>query len=1611
MHQPSVILGRFETEWRTWLATGDRAVDKQPQLTLYVAQLDSSDAERAWQLVKLDLWYRVEAGEAGPLTNRYLAFPVLALSEERQCELVALEAEWRESVSRGMSSTVPGDPETPRPPANPDPGEKDVLGVGGMGIVYRDRDEELGRDVARKVLKEELYPYEQGLFIREAQILARLEHPGIVPIYALGRQQDDRPYFTMKEVKGETLAKRLSRRKDAHQELADLIDIFEQICQTVAYAHSQDVLHRDLKPANIMVGAFGETQVMDWGLGKQLEADESEAGQRETKSFRRAWASSGVVGTYHYMPPEQACGKTADKRSDVFGLGAVLCEILTGKPPYVVPDVKRKAETADLADGYGRLERSGADEELVQIAHACLSVEPKDRPADAGVVAQRIAAYRAGLQKRAEEAKVEQAKAQEAQARLVAERKAADAERSRTRLRRGALGLGLGVAAMAIAVALVFSYWKDAESANEKTTEALQDAKQERQKAEIAQHQTATALRQVKVLNSALEGVNSELKGTNLELESAQKKLLRLSHLHRINLIQQDWQAGKVARARALLDGVDPSECSWEWHYLKGLMHAEVPLATSLPGHIPIHQVFLDETRSLQSDTHDLAISEDGRRLAAAGRDAVKAWDLASGKELFHLTTKGLVPGTLRFSSDGERLAFSTGPLQVWDIASHKRVLSLDGTEKLVMSSNGQRIARPTGQSTEIWDVATSTKLAVLETTATPVLFTPDGGYLVLQASEHGILVWHAGQKEPTKLKYAGNGVAPLAISPDGSLLALAESPPPNGKLLDNAPMKISGKFVDNRPRNLRVWKVVKNEELCQFKERDPFQVVEFSQDGRRLLLGGVTSVQVWDMTEAKEIFHLPYKRQFVRIQGNPYWTGPQNPAALSPDSHYLVLGFTEDKTVRVWDLDRRVLGHQFIGHTDSITQVVFSPDGQRLATASADKRVKVWDHVTGKEPLTLQGHLEAVKKIQFSPDGLWLASTSGHELKAWSTAGAKVVFRLDGRASEVQFSSDGARLVSASGGNLSVWDAATANQLWTQQNWYRPRLSPDGRWLALQRFERDRRFVKICKADTAKDVLFLQDCTHDVFSPDSQWLASVHRTIAGDPGILRIWSATDSKTQELPAAPANARHIAFSLDGKLLAATSPDGNVKVWNTKDRRWLPDLPHRAKITQLIFSPKDARTLVTASEDGLVTLWDAAVGHELRRLAGSPGAVRQLVFSPDGLRLAGTPAGQPAILWDLTTGQHRRLSLLRGNLLFSPNSAILASIVTETPMPDFVDMNALNKTVTLFDAVSGEKLLDLPPVRSVAFSPDSTCLVTADGEGVKLWDLQLFKELLYFAAGHGADAAEFSPDGRRVAAACPDGIRVWDKVGADWQKRVPAWRQQQIALASTVHQWPCIAFHLTWMIRDDPANGLLYGRRGYVQAESGKWQEAGADLARAMDLEPDLSWAWRGRGLVYLQENDHQGYHKLCAKMLDRFGQTNDGSVATVLAWTCVLRPQKLAWPKVVSLMEKAARDHPRQTAYAYTLGASLFRAGRFEDAVKSLDHSIRLHGKGGTAWDALFLAMAHHRLGHADDAKKWLQMTVAKERDPLNSLSLRWEQRLELRLLRQEAEALLKHADE
>lgn len=298
----------------------------------------------------------------------------------------------------------------------------EMLGQGGIGVILRAHDPELGRELAVKLLRPEHADDAvlKAKFVDEARLCSSLQHPGVVPIYEIEYDEGGRPFFTMKVIEGATLHSMLAQRESPEADRARFLRYFEQVCETLSYAHARGIVHRDVKPGNVMVGAFGEVQVLDWGFAIELSSPASVPEASDVGGDRHGEKESGsrvrILGTPSYMAPEQARGdvEAIDARSDVFALGAILTEILTGAPAYRTSSRQESyvhASKAWLDDAHRRIERCDANREMKELALRCMAVAREERPADAGVVARAVREHLASLEQRHRELELEAAEA------------------------------------------------------------------------------------------------------------------------------------------------------------------------------------------------------------------------------------------------------------------------------------------------------------------------------------------------------------------------------------------------------------------------------------------------------------------------------------------------------------------------------------------------------------------------------------------------------------------------------------------------------------------------------------------------------------------------------------------------------------------------------------------------------------------------------------------------------------------------------------------------------------------------------------------------------------------------------------------------------------------------------------------------------------------------------------------------------------------------------------------------------------------------------------------------------------------------------------------------
>lgn len=279
----------------------------------------------------------------------------------------------------------------------------EVIGHGGMGTVFAANDLELNRRVAVKLVDaRELSVGERTRLTREARTNAQLEHPSIAPVHDIGAVDDDILYFVMKLVDGQTLQSlvlgELDQLAPGPLSIDRIVSTLESLCDALAFAHSRGVIHRDLKPANVMLGAFGEVQLMDWGIARV----EGQTDERRSAAESEDWsltASGLLIGTPSYMSPEQADGRLSDinESTDVFGLGALMHFLLTGLPPYRDQSkelVLNRAVHADRNDDAWTQAPRAVPRELKKICLRALERDPGDRYADTHELLGDLRAYR-----------------------------------------------------------------------------------------------------------------------------------------------------------------------------------------------------------------------------------------------------------------------------------------------------------------------------------------------------------------------------------------------------------------------------------------------------------------------------------------------------------------------------------------------------------------------------------------------------------------------------------------------------------------------------------------------------------------------------------------------------------------------------------------------------------------------------------------------------------------------------------------------------------------------------------------------------------------------------------------------------------------------------------------------------------------------------------------------------------------------------------------------------------------------------------------------------------------------------------------------------------------
>jgi WD40 repeat protein/serine/threonine protein kinase len=1025
----------------------------------------------------------------------------------------------------------------------------EVIGEGGMGTVWlAQQHEPVKRLVALKVIKAGMDSRNVlARFEAERQALALMDHPNIAKVLDAGSTPDGRPFFVMELVKGVPITKFCDERKLTPRER---LELFVPVCQAVQHAHQKGVIHRDLKPNNILVALYDGRpvpKVIDFGIAKA-------AGQPLTERTL-VTGLGAVVGTPEYMSPEQAelNQLDIDTRSDIYSLGVLLYELLTGTTPLQRKRVKEAALLELL-----RLVRE--EEPPRPSTRLSTTAELPSIAANRGLEPRRLSGLVRGeldwivmkaLEKdRSRRYETATGFAADVQRYLADEPVLACPPSAGYRLkkfaRRNRRAVLTGSAAAAVVVLAV------------------------------AGLVVGTLLFQREQTRAATE---------RAELESeANHRLDAQLYRQRIALAEREWFANNLSRMEEQLELCPPDLRGWEWRYLKGLRSS-----TRSPLRHP-------------NATHCVAFSRDGKLLATGTQaGVVRIWQARTGTVLKELKAHGAGAWTVAFSPDGRQLATGgfDGMIYLWDVETilqgkpdedPKPSFPLEPTQRVwsvTFSPDGKYLASGSGFTGDqkgaltVWDLRSRQelfKLTHFTDTVTCVAFSPDGRQLATTC-QGMVQLWDAqtGQEGMLFLRGPDTRRMGVAFSPDGRLLVSV------------------GGFQSVHPdEEVQVWDVHTGQLIRGLPgHMGGLRCVAFSPDGRRIATAGLDqTIKIWDARTGDEVLTLRGHTDLVTC------------LAFSADGHQLASA-SVDRTVRIWDAtpepEQQSEYRTLIGHTGAVTDLAFHPtDECTLVSAGTDGTVRMWDARSGMRlgTLTLPPSNTRVK-VAYSRDGRHLAAMSQSDqapVAVWEVDSRKQVGEIRRQRAGglcLSFSPDG-RYVVASGQNLTVHvsDVMTGEKVRSRfklNDWgvYCLVFSPDGRHLATGSSDS---IVRIWdwNGSTEQPLTSLQHAgrvTGVAYSHDGKWLAS-----ASYDRTVKVWkTATWELLHDLPQS-SGIQCVAFDRDGPRLAWGSNDGTVTVWDGPGTEPHVLRGHTSWIQAVAFSP-NGKWIASASLDGTVKVWNA------------------------------------------------------------------------------------------------------------------------------------------------------------------------------------------------------------------------------------------------------------------------------------------------------------------------------------------------------------------------------------------------------------------------------------
>jgi WD40 repeat protein len=1073
----------------------------------------------------------------------------------------------------------------------------EAIGEGGCGVVYvAEQTEPVRRRVALKVIKLGMDTKQVvARFEAERQALAMMDHPNIAKVLDAGTTDRGRPFFVMELVRGIRITDYCDQNKLTTKER---LDLFIRVCQAIQHAHQKGIIHRDIKPSNILVTLHdGEAvpKVIDFGIAKATEGRLTEnTVYTQLQQF---------IGTPAYMSPEQAemSGLDIDTRSDIYSLGVLLYELLTGSTPFDSNEL--------VASGLDEMRKTIREKEPVRPSTRFATLEgekltatAKRRSTEAGKLLHQLkgdldwVVMKCLEKERTRRYETANGLAFDLKRHLnnetVLARPPGSAYRFQKLVRRNKLAFA---AAAAIAAALLLGFLAS-------TWEAVR-AKCAEQRAR--ESETAAQTEMILAKQAKRRAEDNLLKAQKAEKEATQERIradgeaevtqqnLYYSQMH---VAQQSWREHRgLPHMRELLakwlpQGGSPDRRGWEWFYLNSLAYQNVLILQEG------ERNFVEGTSSEKPSV--VAWQVAGNRLAEGASDgSIRVWDV--DRKQTTLILKGPAPvvtwpggGVIGWSLDGGKLAGggSDGTVHIWDAGSGRElnVLRVDNSpvQSVNFSSDGTRVAAwGTDGMVKIWDATTGQVTAEVAHPGhvTAGAWSPDD-HLLAVGHEDGTVTLsgtHAGDKLVT-LRGHARRIHRLAWSPDSARLASTSA-----------------------DHTARIWDVASEKvALDPLWHSHEITAVAWEPNGRRLATGSIDqTIKIWDAATGREVVTL---RGHVQAVTSLSW---------GPDGR-LASGCT-DGSVRIWNSIRDQEANVLPAHIGRATATAWSPNGERLASGGDDGKVKIWDLVTRKEVLTLNAHDEGrvdqefglIRSLAWSPDGTLLASAAlDGTAKVWELASGREVFALPAD-------------------HGPVWSVA-----WSLDGDHLAAGSKDGSIRLVEGLKHTPK-VQVFQAHESS----IYGVRSVAWSPKGDRLASV-----GDGHLIKIWNPVLGAELVRIKLSGTARAVAWSPGGKLLAsASSASGSrlVMAWDAETGQMLSTMRgHNDNVDAVVWSP-DGTRLASASLDSSVRVWDPRTGEETLVLRGNVGSFYDVSWNPDGARLAAACSDGQIWIWDAARGFER------------------------------------------------------------------------------------------------------------------------------------------------------------------------------------------------------------------------------------------------------------------------------------------------------------------------------------------------------------------------------------